>query len=90
MNNLRISTDELIQELELENKSLLKGEEKTYQLSKEDLENIIDKVGQRISSVYKADHRQGSGDEDDLMLGRVIDELSEEFNSKKNKNKLKM
>jgi hypothetical protein len=87
MSNLRISSYEALTDLGLEQKAVMNGDKKEFLLSQDDIDKIINAVGQRISSVYQETHRKDSGDEDDLMLGSIIDELNEAFKDNKNTNK---
>jgi hypothetical protein len=93
MSNLRISVDEVIADLGLDKTSVMVGENKVFMLSQEHLDSIINAVGQRISLNYSKSHQENSGDQDDLMLGGMIQELNETFsdnNTNTNKAKIKM
>lgn len=89
MKKLRISVSELISNLNLKDKCIINGNKKEIILSQDDLNKIIDAVGQRISDSYNQSHIVNSGNKDHLMLSGIIDELKEAFHSNKNLNKVR-
>lgn len=79
MSNLKISVYEVITNLKLEDRGIINGDNKAFLLSQNDLKNIINEVGRRISENYYEEYNNFINENKDMTVAKIVDELNEAF-----------
>lgn len=79
MSNLKISVYEVITNLKLEDRGIINGDNKAFLLSQNDLKNIINEVGRRISENYYEEYNNSINENKDMTVAKIVDELNEAF-----------
>ena len=79
MGNLKISVYEVITNLKLEDRGIINGDNKAFLLSQNDLKNIINEVGRRISENYYEEYNNSINENKDMTVAKIVDELNEAF-----------
>ena len=72
MSNLKISVYEVITNLKLEDRGIINGDNKAFLLSQNDLKNIINEVGRRISENYYEEYNNSINENKDMKNDKNI------------------